>query len=211
MTSLPVAVLTNSTLLPRKDTREALLEADLLAPSLDAATQDIFEKINQPCSSLKIKEVIDSLITFRREFKGRLWLEIMLVKGVNDSPAHINRLKEAVSKINPDKVQLNTVVRPPAKKSARPLSPDELEKIKKIFGKNCEIIAEFSKKTQKSLGYNLEGAILDMVQRRPLTLSDISTSLGRNKNEILKCLNLLLEEGKVRAVFHKGLKYFEPK
>ena len=210
VTSLPVAVLTNSTLLPRKDTRAALLEADLLAPSLDAATQDIFEKINKPCSPLKIKEVIDSLISFRREFKGLLWLEIMLVKGVNDFPAHINRLKEAVSKINPDKVQLNTVVRPPANKFARPLSPEELEKIKKVFGKNCEIIAEFNKKTQKSLEENLEGAILDMVQRRPVTLSDISTSLGRHKNEILDCLNLLLEEGKVRAVFHKGLKYFEP-
>ena len=209
-TTIPVAVLTNSTLFIQRDVRKALRAADLVVPSLDAASQDIFEKINRPCSPLKIEEIIEGLRTFRREYKGIIWLEVMLVKGVNDSPAHINELKEAISRIEPDKIQLNTVIRPPAERTARPLSPEELEKIKKVFGKNCEIIAEFDKKAQESLSGNLELAILAMVQRRPVTLSDISASLGRHKNEILKYLNLLLEQGKVQAVVHKDLTYFEP-
>lgn len=209
-TTIPVAVLTNGTLFSQKDIRKALMAADLVIPSLDAASQDIFEKINRPCSPLKIEEIIDGLRAFRREYKGIIWLEVMLVKGVNDSPDHIQNLKDAISRINPDKIQLNTVIRPPAERTARPLSPEELEKTKKVFGQNCEIIAEFDKKAQESLAENLESAILAMVQRRPVTLTDISVSLGRHKNEILKYLNLLLEQGKVQAVVHKDLTYFEP-
>jgi len=85
-----------------------------------------------------------------------------------------------------------------------------MEKKRKVFGKNCEIIAEFDKKTLKSSQKDLEGAILAMIQRRPVTLSDISASLGRHKNEIIKYLDFLLEEEKIRPVTHKGLKYFEP-
>ena len=209
-TTIPVAVLTNGSLFIQKGVRKALMAADLVVPSLDAASQDTFEKINRPCSPLKIEEIINGLRTFRREYKGLMWLEVMLVKGVNDSPDHIQKLKEAISRIEPDKIQLNTVIRPPAERTAHPLNPEELEKIKKIFGKNCEIIAEFDKKAQESLAENLELAILAMVQRRPVTLSDISTSLGRHRNEILKYLNLLLEQGKIQAVVHKDLTYFEP-
>ena len=211
ITSIPVAVLTNSTLLSQKSTRNALMDADLVVPSLDAATQEIFVKVNRPHSSLKLEEIIEGLRKLRQEFKGTIWLEIMLVKGVNDSPSHIRKLKEAIAKIKPDKVQLNTVIRPPAEEFARPLSLRELEKINKVFGKNCEIIAEFSREAQKSIPENLEEAILSLIQRRPVTLADISNSLGKHKNEIIKYLNFLLVEGKIKSVIHKGLKYFEPK
>lgn len=211
ITSIPVAVLTNSTLLSQKSTRNALMDADLVVPSLDAATQEIFVKVNRPHSSLKLEEIIEGLRKLRQEFKGTIWLEIMLVKGVNDSPSHIRKLKEAIARIKPDKVQLNTVIRPPAEEFARPLSMRELEKINKVFGKNCEIIAEFSREAQKSTPENLEGAILSLIQRRPVTLADISNSLGKHKNEIIKYLNFLLVEGKIKSVIHKGLKYFEPK
>ncbi len=210
ITPIPAAVLTNSTLFTDKTVRNALLAADLVIPSLDAATQQVFLKTNRPCSPLKIEEIIEGLTLFRHEFKGSIWLEIMLVKSVNDSPSHIQKLKEAASRIKPDKIQLNTVVRPPAEKSAQPLSPEEMEQIRKTFGKNCEIIAEFDKKALKPSQMDLEGAILAMIQRRPVTLSDISVSLGRHKSEVIKYIDFLIEEGKIRPVTHKGLKYFEP-
>jgi len=210
-TSIPVAVLTNSTLLSRKSVRNALMDADLVVPSLDAATKEIFVKVNRPHPSLKLEEIIDGLQKFSQEFKGSIWLEIMLVKGVNDSLSHIRKLKEAIAKIKPEKVQLNTVIRPPAEKHARPLSLKELEKIKKYFGNNCEIIVEFSREAQRSMPENLEGAILSLVQRRPATLADISSSLGKHKNEIVKYLDSLLAERKIKSVTHKGFKYFEPK
>ncbi len=210
ITRIPVAVLTNSTLFTDKTVRNTLMAADLVIPSLDAATQEVFLQTNRPCSPLDIEDIIEGLKVFRREFKGSIWLEVMLVKGVNDSPVHIQKLQEAASRIKPDKIQLNTVVRPPAEKFAHPLSLEEMEKIRKAFGKNCEIIAEFDKKTLKSSPKDLEGAILAMIQRRPVTLSDISTALGRQKSEISKYLDALLSEGKIRPVTHKDLKYFEP-
>lgn len=211
MTSIPVAVLTNGTLLSQKSIRNALMDADLVVPSLDAATQEIFVKVNRPHPSLKLEEIIEGLRKLRQEFKGTIWLEIMLVKEVNDSPSHIRKLKEAIAKIKPDKVQLNTVIRPPAEEFARPLSLRKLEKINKVFGKTCEIIVEFDREAQKSTPENLEGAILSLIQRRPVTLVDISNSLGKHKNEIIKYLNFLIVDGKIRSVIHKGLKYFEPK
>jgi len=209
ITSIPVAVLTNSSLLSRESVRKDLLAADLVVPSLDAATQNTFAKTTRPHSSLRLEEIIEGLEKFRQEFKGSIWLEIMLVKGVNDSPPHLRRLKEATARIKPEKIHLNTVVRPPAEEFARPLSFKELEKIKKLFGKNAEIIAEFDKKAQKPSSEDLEKAIISMIQRRPVTLSDISTSLGVHKNEVMKYLNFLIKEGKIQSASHKGLKYYE--
>lgn len=209
MTSIPVAVLTNSSLLALKSVRRALMAADVVAPSLDAASADILARVNRPHSSLKISRIIEGLVKFRCEFKRSIWLEVMLVKGVNDSPSHIRRLKEAIARIKPDKVQLNTVVRPPAEKFARALSFRELERIKRNLGKDCEIIAEFKKKPQKPSSENLEKAILSLVQRRPVTLQDISTSLGKNEKVIKEHLHSLLEKDKIRPVGHKGLTYYE--
>jgi wyosine [tRNA(Phe)-imidazoG37] synthetase (radical SAM superfamily) len=209
MTSIPVAVLTNGSLLSRESVRKDLSAADLVVPSLDAATQKAFAQTNRPHSSLKLEKIIDGLEKFRHEFKGSIWLEIMLVKGVNDSPAHLRRLKDAIAKIRPEKIHLNTVVRPPTEKFAKPLSKKELERIKKILGKKAEIIAEFDKKAQKLSSEDIEKAILSIIQRRPVTLQDISTSLGMHKNEVIKYLNFLLEEGKIQCTSHKALKYYE--
>jgi len=210
-TSIPVAVLTNSTLLSLKSVRDALMDADLVVPSLDAATQEIFVKVNRPHSSLKLEEIIEGLLKLRNEFKGAIWLEIMLVKGVNDSLSHIRKLKKAINKIKPEKVQLNTVIRPPAEKHARLLSLKELEKIRNILGENCEIIVESHREGQISTPEKLEEAILSLIQRRPVTLAEISASLAKSEDKIKKSLDSLLAEGKIKSVIHKGLKYFEPK
>ncbi|MFQ5721782.1 MAG: radical SAM protein [Candidatus Aminicenantales bacterium] len=210
MTEIPVAVLTNSSLLYLKSVRLSLEAADLVVPSLDAASQKIFSYVNRPYPSLRIEKIIESLKLFRHQFKGSIWLEVMLVKGVNDSEDHLKKLKKAIETINPDKVQLNTVIRPPAENFAAALSLKEMEKIKKAIGRPCEIIANFNKTEQKPPAENLEEAILAIIQRRPVTLSDISASLGKHQNEIIKYLNWLLEEGKVKVISHQGLKYYEP-
>jgi wyosine [tRNA(Phe)-imidazoG37] synthetase (radical SAM superfamily) len=208
-TTTPVAVLTNGTLLWHKSTRDALSDADLIVPSLDAATQEIFNRTNRPHKSLKIQQVIEGLKNFRKEFSGKIWLEILFVKGINDSPAHLKKLKKIVSEINPDKIQLNTVVRPPAEKSALPLSPQELEKIRKFFGDKAEVVAEFDKSQHPPSARDLEDAILAMVARRPTTLSDMSKSLGKHKNELVKYCDVLLKEGKMRLVIHENKKFYE--
>jgi wyosine [tRNA(Phe)-imidazoG37] synthetase (radical SAM superfamily) len=210
-TTIPVAVLTNSTLLSRKNVRDALSHADLVIPSLDAATQKIFARMNRPHPSLKIHQIIAGLIKFRQEYNGKIWLEVLFVKGLNDSPSHIQKLKQVITEIDPDRIQINTVVRPPAEKSAYPLSSHELEKIRKIFGKKAEVVATFDKTQHMPSSDSINDAILSMVARRPVTLSDLSKSLGKHKNELIKYCDLLLKEGKIKLITHEGKKFFESK
>lgn len=210
ITKIPVAVLTNSTLLSLKSVRGALKAADLVVPSLDAATQDIFEKINRPPSSLKVNKIIRGLKLFRRDFSGKIWLEIMLVKGVNNSPSQIKEFKNIISVIKPDRVQLNTVVRPPAESRAKPLSREELEGIRRTIGDRVEIIADFDPKLQASASRNINEDICDMAKRRPVTVKDIADSLGCPRGEISNHVNELLAQNKLRRRMHKGKTYYEP-
>jgi len=135
-----VAVITNSTFLNDPLIRRGLLNADLIVPSLDAAEQEIFEKIDAPAAGIKIEDVISGLIALRKEFPGKIWLEIMLIKGVNDSIEQIKKLKQIADKINPDKIQLNSPVRKRQEQNVSSLSPEKLKEIREIFGDKCEII-----------------------------------------------------------------------
>jgi wyosine [tRNA(Phe)-imidazoG37] synthetase (radical SAM superfamily) len=208
MTRVPVAVLTNGTLLTRAEVRRELAAADIVVPSLDAVPETLFRRINRPHRSLRSEKIVDGLARFRREFPGRLWLEVMLIRGVNDSAAHIRALKKAIERIRPDRVHLNTVVRPPADRRAKPLAPNELEKVRKALGPRAEIVASFEKRGQGSAPGDLDRAILGTVGRRPMTMEDISLSLGRHRDEVLKSLASLLDRQKVKSVHHAGKAYF---
>lgn len=140
LTKAKVCVITNSAHLASVAVRKGLCEADLIVPSLDAATQSAFERIDRPLAKIKITGIINGLVKLRKSFRGLIWLEIMLVRGINDSKQEINKLKEAVNKINPDKIQLNSPVRATAEPDILGLAPAKLKKIKLIFGKKAEII-----------------------------------------------------------------------
>jgi len=208
LTSIPLAILTNGTLLYQSRIREDLMEADLVIPSLDAVTQEIFEVVNRPHPSLKIEKVITGIDSFSQEFNGKVWLEIMVVKGINDSLEEIEKTARVIKQMNLEKIQLNTVVRPPAEEFARPLTREDLKNIKTILGKQCEIIAEFKRVTQKAYKRDVEKRILSMVKRRPVTLVDISRSLGLHRNEIIKYVETLEKKHQVKTKVHSGERYY---
>jgi len=135
-----VAVITNSALLALAQVRIELKGADLIVPSLDSVDPRIFAKLDRPHPEIKLEEVIEGLVALRKEFRGKLWLEVMLVCGINDGIEHINRLKEAIDRINPDKIQLNSPVRTTTEPGILPVDRNKLEQIKGILGAKCEII-----------------------------------------------------------------------
>lgn len=142
ITSTPVAVITNSSLLYKKYVQDALMAADIVVPSLDAVDAKIFKRINRPCRHSRVKKIINGLIKFSRRYKGKLWLEILLVKGVNDSAGHLKKMAKTAKLIKSDKIQLNTVLRPPAENFACPLSQKELKSINaKFFGGLAEVVS----------------------------------------------------------------------
>lgn len=140
ITQTPVSVITNASLLSDPEVRSALLAADLIVPSLDAATQDIFAKIDSPGANLRIEDVIEGLANLRKEFQGKIWLEVMLVRGINDELTQVRKLKRIIDKINPDQIHINSPVRITAQENVLPAEKRKLNKIKEIFGDKCQII-----------------------------------------------------------------------
>ncbi|MDO9465576.1 MAG: radical SAM protein [bacterium] len=209
MTTIPVAVITNATLLSDDALKKDLLPADLVVPSLDGATQDVFEKVNRPCTSLKIEKIIRGMIDFSKAYEGKIWLEIMLVKGINENEDELNALKAAVGQIKPDKIQLNTPVRPPSEEYVRVLSSKKLFEIKEFFGNKCEIIAKFTKKRHKAYLKDVEDEILTLINRRPVTSKDISSSLGLHINEVIKYVEDLEKQKKISSKIYQGKRYFQ--
>lgn len=199
----PVVVLTNGTLFSRQEVREEVMEADLIVPSLDAATQATFEGVNRPHPDLLINEIIEGLARLREEFAGEIWLEVMLVKDKNDFEAEL--IAEAAERIGPDRVQLNTVVRPPAE-PIQPLSPEEMERMLDVFS-GAEVIAEWG----RDLSKKTEVLIIDLLERRPCTLAELGSLSGLHRNEILKYLEILEREDKISRLRHGDDLYFTTK
>jgi wyosine [tRNA(Phe)-imidazoG37] synthetase (radical SAM superfamily) len=140
ITNLPIAVITNSSLLGDSFVRKDILLADLIIPSLDAVTPEVFAKIDRPHQDIKIDQIISGLISLRKEFPGKIWLEVMLIQGINDDLRHIKKLKAVIDEIMPDKIQLNSPVRSTAEPDILPVEKDKLTKIKEILGDRCQIL-----------------------------------------------------------------------
>lgn len=206
MTDVPVVVITNGSLLWRPDVRSDLAAADVVIPSLDGGTAAQLAQVNAPEASLDFQTIVDGIARFRKEFHGQIWLEIMLLGGVNDDDASIDALSRLVGKIHPDKVQLNSVCRPPADRSARPVPADRLRIIRERMATavpcEVEIIAthlddaahaSFREQVQ-------EEDVLATIARRPCTVNDVAAGLNIHHNEALKHLEMLVADGK--AVTH---------
>lgn len=199
---IPIAVLTNGTLLYDKQVRTELKRADIVLPSLDAATEKIFKKINRPPVELTLKQYLQGLIDFSREFTGTIWLEVLVLPGYNDSETEIKALRETILRINPDAVQINTLDRPGTVTDLRGATKAELRRVSDLLNlDNVEIIAAApQRKNIRSYRSDAETAILETIARRPCTLADLIQILGLHGSEINKYLDVLDAEGKIEAI-----------
>lgn len=209
---IKVAVLTNGTLFSDAHIREVLMSADVVLPSLDAATNETFQKINRPEKHLTVENHIEGLIKFKQIFKGEVWLELFILPGYNDHDKEIEALKEVVEKIHPDRLQINTLDRPGSIKGLIPASREELERISKKLNYNkVEIISSAAtRKVNKVYRDDTEDTILETISRRPCTVYDLRNILGLHVNELNKYLGVLEERGKItteigeRGIFYKA-------
>jgi len=209
LSSVPVAVITNGSLLYRKEVREDLLRADVILPSLDAVSAEVFQKINRPHPEVTVDQVIEGLVEFRRVYGGRIWLEVLFCKGINDHPEEIEKMKKAIDRIQPDRIDLNTVVRPPAEKWVSPLSHAELEKIRTFLGEKAIVIPEFDRHPLSVPGQEVQERIVAILGRRPLSLADLSKWMRIPQHELETHLTPLIQEGKVKTRSFGGSVYFE--
>ncbi|UCG13447.1 MAG: radical SAM protein [Deltaproteobacteria bacterium] len=208
LAALPVAVITNGSLLNFENVRNTLIHADLVLPSLDAATAEVFSRINRPHPSLRLDQIVAGLEEFRREFAGQMWLEILLVAGINDSTQEVEALQEVIARLGPERVQVNTVDRPPSIPSAGPVSEARLTEIAEYFGKAAEVISCFDSATVSNRSSeHLAKTIAEMVRRRPCTERQVSEALGVELAAISRLLESMIGHGQVGRKYHQG-KYF---
>jgi wyosine [tRNA(Phe)-imidazoG37] synthetase (radical SAM superfamily) len=197
-----IAVLTNSSLFSDTDVRNELLLADVIMPSLDAVSEDIFKKINRPAPGIKIKDVLRGLIDFRKDYTGKIWLEIFIIPGINDTEDEMIKFHAVLKKIQPDLIQLNSLDRPGTENWVIPADEKTLLKIQKNFENLPVVTISNYQKREKVKSYNLkiEDAILSTISRRPCTADDLSEILDIHIAELNKYLDTLHENGRIEAV-----------
>ncbi|MHC4914530.1 MAG: radical SAM protein [Planctomycetota bacterium] len=211
---VPVAVLTNGSLLWRDDVARDLAGSDLVCPSLDAATPEAWRKVNRPAAGLGLSRVLEGLVSFRAGFPAQIWLEVLLVAGVNDSEDDVRRLAETAARGAPDRIQLNTAVRPPADAGVMPVSPEALERFAEFFTPRAEVIASFSGRgtpggPHTGAAGDRAAEVLEMLARRPCTLEDVCAGLGMNAAEASKLLGELAFFNDTATTETDGRTYYE--
>ena len=197
LTDIPVAVLTNGTLFTDKSVRADCALADVVLPSLDAGDAETFRRINRPHRIFCIVKVISGLVAFRDEFAGRIWLEVFLLEGVNTDNEQIAKIKDAVERIGPDKVHLNTAVRPTAVADVKRVEAEKLRAIAEEFGPNCEVVADLLPRHHDKAVETKAEDVLSILKRRPCSLNDICAALGISSNDALKHISHLQQQGLV--------------
>jgi len=206
--SVPVALLTNGSLLHLPEVREAAVKTDLLVPSLDAGFEASFLEVNRPCEGIFFEEMVEGLVATGREKGGLLWLEVFLVQGINDSEEELRTLARMVERISPDETHINTAVRPPAESFVQPVDLETMHRAAEMLGPTAKIIADFQRATRDRASVLAEKEILELLERRPCSAQDIASGLGVHVHEALKHLQHLLDQGEIDTIQRSGERFF---
>ncbi|RPH49013.1 MAG: radical SAM protein [Desulfobacteraceae bacterium] len=207
---IPVVLLTNGTMLQFQEVRDAAACADIVKISLSAWDQASYGWVNRPHRQLQFDQLIEGQKAFRAQFKGQLWLEVFLVRGINSIPADVQKIAALAEEITPDRIQLNTAVRPPAEDFAAPLSKERIEELINLFCPAAEIIPEFEIKNGDHVHVSQE-EIFSMLKRRPCTANQIVEIFGMHLNEVSKYLGNLMSTGKIRMELKNTSVYYAAK
>jgi len=208
LTNIPTAVITNGTLFKIPKVRADCAKADVVLPSLDAGDQEVFSKINCPHSNISFCDLVDGLCKFRSEFSGQIWLEVFLAEGINTGADQIEKIKAVILQIRPDKVQLNTAVRPTSERSVIRVRPEKLRSIAEQLGPNTEVIADFSRVADIADVGSVREKILAMLRRRPCNMDDICNGLGIGRVEVAKVIGYLERKGVIESELSGGKIFF---
>ncbi|MEE4274337.1 MAG: radical SAM protein [Thermoleophilia bacterium] len=199
LSDVPVAVLTNGSLLYLPEVRRALRAADRVIPSLDVPDEALFRAVNRPHPALTFDGLVEGLVRFRDEYDGVLALEVLLLGGVTDSVDVVTRLVPLVERLAPDVVQLGTVIRPPAEAGVRAVSPEVLHERAALLPGVVEVTVDVAPPPVDAPLAAAAADAVELVARRPCTVDDVAAGLGIHPGEALKLLRALSLEGRVET------------
>jgi wyosine [tRNA(Phe)-imidazoG37] synthetase (radical SAM superfamily) len=208
-TYIPIAVLTNGSLLWQPEVQDALMEADLVLPSLDAGDEFLFRYVNRPHREITFDQMVHGIAEFTQRFPKPVWLEVFLLAGVTGILAEVEKIAALARKIQPQRVQLNTVSRPSCEEFACPVSLNQMKEFAKVFGGKAEVISEDNQSRSPVLHQATDADILALLSRRPCTVQGVSAGLGLHVNEAVKRLEALVEVGSVTTVRNNKVIFYE--
>lgn len=205
---LPLVVLTNGSLLWQAEVRADLMAADRVVPSLDAVTPEAFIRVNAPHPSLDLGQVLEGIRAFRRDYTGQLHLEVLMVAGYNDDAEHLRRLGKEIEALDVDRVELNTVVRPPAKADVRGLTASELKAIAPFFPQaKLQIVGRYCSPAQSEQDACLAARVTELVRRRPCSITEMAASMGLELNELYAAVEELEARQVLERRIFRGTEY----
>jgi len=208
MTDIPVCVLTNSTTIVNDDVFNELLKADVVIPSLDAVSRSTFLKINKPVKNINIEIIIKRLAEFKLKFKGKLLIEILFVKDLNDNDNELKALSEAINIINPDGLQIHTVARPSLSDMLNRASDEFLNKAKMFLRLSSPEIQIYSKNS--AMDHKSEDdMIVSLLKIRSCFFEEIVRSTGITSERLKVLLNDLDHAGRITKVKFNDRIYFK--
>ncbi|HQP31995.1 MAG TPA: radical SAM protein [Deltaproteobacteria bacterium] len=208
LTDIPVAVLTNGSLLWQPEVRRQLHLADLIVPSLDAGANSLFQAVNRPHPEITFERMIEGLTLLRKEYGGAYWLEIFILDGLTAGLSEVRHIADLAADIGADRVQLNTVTRPPAEDFALGVTRRRMEELAALFRTPAEVIADFPGGHARPEFEATRDSVLQMIRRRPCTLEDVADGLGLHRNEAVKYIEDLISVGRIERLASGGKEYY---
>lgn len=209
LTTLPVAVITNGSLLYLPEVRKELSMADAVLPSLDAGNEILYRKINRPWPEITFERLVTGLTAFRGEYRGKLWIEVMLIKDLNDTEAALKDLAKVIKGIGPDEVHLNLPIRPPGESWVKSTDSDGLNRAKTILGDVAKIVLPADGEFDLSTYDNLVDAVIGVITRHPMLEEELIATLHRwAPGEVEHALADLAASGKAKAVMRYGKRFW---
>jgi wyosine [tRNA(Phe)-imidazoG37] synthetase (radical SAM superfamily) len=211
LSKLPVAVITNGALLYQPSVREELSAADAVLPSLDAGNQQLYRKINRPHPEINYSRLLDGLIQFRREYKGKLWIEVMLVHGLNDSETALKEIAASINQIKPDEVHVVQPTRPPVESWVKPPDEDALSLAHTILGVNAKVVSQAGGHFNIGNQDLQEDSIIGIISRHPMAKTDLIKALDSFPSEVInKTLDKLIIEQKIQIIERYNTEFVVP-
>lgn len=206
---IPVIVLSNGTLLHRPDVREEVARADIVKVSLSAWDEHTFQKVNRPAPGLTFEMLVAGERELRAAFSGQLWLEVFLMEGVNAERHEVEEIAAIAREIAPDKIHLNTAVRPPAEDAARPVGREKLESFCDLFTPRAEVIASFDVAPAAATGELSADSLVCLIHRHPATAAQLAALSGAPVAAVQAVLAPLIEEGRLQIEERDGDVYYK--
>ncbi len=209
LTSLPLALITNGSLLYIPEVRQDLLEVDAVLPSLDAGTAGLYRQINRPHPEITFERLVEGLVAFREEYGGKLWVEVMLVRGLNDTPQALRDIARILERIRPEAVHINLPTRPPVETWVQSPQDEDLMEAMAILGNVAEVVHPAEGSFDLSGFDNPIDAIVGIITRHPMRQQELERALSRwTQGEVKQILTELEASGRAQIVERHGVRFW---